>query len=170
MEKGEDYKGHRELIEAWVDVRRHVPGAELWIVGDGGLRLELEAVAASRCPDGVRFWGWVPEEDKERLLRSARCLAMPSRGEGFGLAYLEAMRVGTPCLVSTLDAGREVVAPPEAGLAVNPRSTGDLVEALCRLLSPSLQWDAWSEGARRRYESRFTARHFQERLLEALDS
>ena len=30
------------------------------------------------------------------------------------------MRNGRPCLVSTIDSGREVVNPPEAGLAVDP--------------------------------------------------
>jgi glycosyltransferase involved in cell wall biosynthesis len=101
-------------------------------------------------------------------LRRCRCLAMPSRGEGFGLVYLEAMRLGRPCLVSDQDAGREVVAPPEAGLAADPANGPQLAESLCRLLTPGEEWEQWSQAARQRYDSGFQGRDFQQRLLDAL--
>jgi phosphatidyl-myo-inositol dimannoside synthase len=165
----DDYKGHREVIGAWPGVVERVPGAELWIAGEGDLRGDLQRLAAARGVAGrVRFWGRVTEAQKEALLARARCLALPSRGEGFGLVYLEAMRLGRPCLVSTADAGREVVAPPGAGLAADPADPGALAGALGRLLTGGPEWAAWSAAARARYEARFTARHFQERLTTAL--
>jgi len=169
LSKDEDYKGHREVIGVWSRVVRSVPGAELWIVGDGDLRKDLEALVTQlNLGERVRFWGRVSEETKEKLLQDCRCLVMPSRGEGFGLVYLEAMRMGRPCLVSTVDAGREVVNPPEAGLAVNPDSEVELADAICRLLGDGPEWKQWSEKSRRRYEENFTATHFQERLRVAL--
>ena len=168
--RSEDYKGHRELLAAWPAVRARVPGAELWVAGDGDLRPELEALARRGLPDGAaRFWGPVSDAEKEQLLRRARCLALPSRSEGFGLVYLEAMRLGRPCLVSPMDAGREVVSPPEAGLAADPRRPDELAAALARLLvSDAAEWGAWSERARARYEREFTAARFQDRLFAAL--
>jgi phosphatidylinositol alpha-1,6-mannosyltransferase len=169
MDKSDDYKGHREVIGAWPEVARRMPDAELWIVGDGDLQSELERLAAAReAQNKVRFFGRVSEEKKQEMLAQCRCLVLPSRGEGFGLVYLEAMRMGRPCLISTADAGREVVNPPEAGLAVDPDGAEDLVEALCELLRPGPRWDAWSVNARRRYQNTFTAGHFQERLISAL--
>ena len=93
---------------------------------------------------------------------------MPSRGEGFGLVYLEAMRWGRPCLVSTYDAGQEVVNPPEAGLSVDSSDLAQLANSLCRLLLPGAEWDSWSAGARRRYEHFYTAELFQKRLVSML--
>ena len=169
MARGEDYKGHRELIEAWPRVWQRTPDAELWVAGDGDLRPELEQLAArSGVAEGVRFLGRVSEADKQALLRRCRCLAMPSRGEGFGLVYLEAMRLGRPCLVSDCDAGREVVAPPEAGLAIDPADAAAMADALIRLLGDDDEWRSWSEAARRRYAAHFTARHYQERLVRVL--
>ncbi len=169
MVKSEDYKGHREVISAWPRVLQRISDVTLWIVGDGDLRPELERMAHERgLEHHVRFWGWVSEEEKQELLLKSRCLALPSRSEGFGLVYLEAMRLGRPCLVSTLDAGREVVNPPEAGLAVDPRDPQALADALCRLLTPGPEWDRWSAQAKARYERQFTAAHFQKRLVEAL--
>jgi phosphatidylinositol alpha-1,6-mannosyltransferase len=169
LERQENYKGHREIIAVWPRVLQRIPDARLWIVGSGSLRPDLERQVRALGLEGrIRFWGTVSEAQKERLLMQARCLLMPSRGEGFGLVYLEAMRLGRPCLVSTLDAGREVVHPPEAGLAADPDDTEALAEAVCRLLTPGPAWDAWSRRARERYERYFTAAHFQKRLLEAL--
>jgi phosphatidylinositol alpha-1,6-mannosyltransferase len=98
MERNENYKGHRELIDAWPQVLAQMPEAQLWVVGDGNLRADLEARAADRHVNAaVRFFGEVSETQKLDLLKQARCLAMPSRKEGFGLVYLEAMRLGRPC-------------------------------------------------------------------------
>jgi phosphatidylinositol alpha-1,6-mannosyltransferase len=167
--RAEDYKGHQEVIAAWPRVLARVPAARLWVAGDGDARPGLERLAA-RGParDHIRFWGEVSETDKQALLARSRCLLLPSRGEGFGLVYLEAMRLGRPCLVSTLDAGREVVDPPVAGLAADPRQADGLAAAAARLLTAGPAWDAWSARARRRYEERFTAAHFGRRLVEAL--
>ena len=160
--RSEAYKGHREMIAAWPLVLRQIPKAELWIAGAGDLRQNLEAMVRGRGLDHrIRFFGQISEDEKQNLLAQCRCLAMPSRGEGFGLVYLEAMRLGRPCLVSIVDAGREVVNPPEAGLAADPGNPQALSDAICRLVSDGREWEQWSIQARRRYEQYFTASHFQ---------
>ena len=166
MLRSEDYKGHRQMIEAWPRDQEKAPGAELWIAGEGDLRPAFQQLAGGRS--GVRFFGQISEEQKQDLLARCRCLAMPSRGEGFGLVYLEAMRMGRPCLVGDRDGGREVINPPEAGLAVDPDDQHQLAQATARLLTAGPEWNRWSLQARRRYESGFTAQHFRQRLNRAL--
>lgn len=169
MDKDEDYKGHRELIGVWPRVLEVLPGAQLWVVGDGNLRPELERECASlNVARHVKFLGYVSEQKKEELVRRSRCLAMPSRGEGFGLVYLEAMRSGRPCLVSNCDAGAEVINSPEAGLSVDPSDPAALAGALIDLLSLGPRWEHWSRSARARFEAHFTADRFQQRFVEAL--
>jgi phosphatidyl-myo-inositol dimannoside synthase len=170
MSKGEGYKGHEEVIRAWPRVLRAVPGAELWIAGGGDAADDLVSLAAASEPaNRIRFFGVVSDEEKDGLLRQSRCLVLPSRGEGFGLVYLEAMRLGRPCLASVHDAGREVLGPPHAGLATNPENPDELADAIARLLTPGGEWENWSRNARERYESAFTAAHFQRRLREAIN-
>lgn len=169
MQRDEGYKGHREMIQAWPRVTQSLSAAELWIVGGGDLRPELEQLTRSLgLTDSVRFFGAVPDEVKQDLIRRCRVLALPSAGEGFGLVYLEAMRMGRPCIVSTLDAGVEVVNPPEAGIAVDLADPAQIADATLRLLSPGPDWEQISARAKQRYESRFTAAHFERRLLSAL--
>jgi phosphatidylinositol alpha-1,6-mannosyltransferase len=169
LDKGEAYKGHRQIIEAWPRLLERVPNAQLWIAGGGNLRPSLENLARQhRLEPSVRFFGQVSDVEKEQLIAQSRCLALPSRGEGFGLVYLEAMRMGRPCLVSDADAGREVVNPPEAGLAVNPDDPQQVAKAVQRMITPGTEWDDWSSRARARYEARFTADHFRQRLVSAV--
>jgi phosphatidylinositol alpha-1,6-mannosyltransferase len=148
-----------------------MPAAELWIVGGGDLRAELEQMTVSLgLSEKVRFFGAVPDERKAELLARCRALALPSAGEGFGLVYLEAMRVGRPCLVSTLDAGAEVVNPPEAGLAADLTDPAGLCDAILRLLGAGSGWHEMARRARQRYDVSFTGAHFQQRLVNALVS
>lgn len=166
----EDYKGHREMIAAWSQVRQQVPGARLVIAGEGDLRPALENLVSQHAlADAVHFTGRVPEAEKQQLLRASCALAMPSRNEGFGLVYLEAMRLGRPCLVSSEDAGREVVNPPETGLSAHLGDSAALVQACVRLLTPGANWEAWSAAAKQRYEQQFTAAQFQARLRAVLE-
>lgn len=171
LSRGENYKGHREVIEAWPEVLKRTPGSKLLIAGTGDLQSELEMeVKRLGMDEHIQLLGEVDEATKQKLLRQSRCMLMPSRNEGFGLVYLEAMRLGRPCLVSTLDAGREVVNPPEAGLAVNPDNRAELVEGISSLMDNDSQWQALSERARARYEQNYTAKHFQDRLVKAIFS
>jgi phosphatidylinositol alpha-1,6-mannosyltransferase len=166
--RSEDYKGHRQLIGAWPLVQKHTSDAELWIVGTGDLEPELKTLVPPQATKAVRFYGRISDDQKNDLLRRCRCFVMPSEMEGFGLVYLEAMRMGRPCLVNSIGAGLEVVRPPEAGLAVDPNNRVELAQTVSRLLGEGPDWDGWSEGARRRYEGEFTERDFQDRLVNVL--
>jgi phosphatidylinositol alpha-1,6-mannosyltransferase len=169
MNAAEDYKGHRELMAAWPLVLQSISDAELWIVGGGDAESNLKSLASVGAASGkIRFFGAVSEEKKQDLLRQSRCLVLPSRGEGFGLVYLEAMRLGRPCLSSVHDAGQEVIGPPESGLAVEPGNQQALADAVRQLLGADCRWQTWSSNAKRRYEAEFTAAHFQRRLAEAM--
>lgn len=166
MSKLEDYKGHKELINIWPSVLKRLPKAQLWIVGDGDLRYDLEDLAnGCSC---IKFWGKISESKKENLLHACTCFLMPSQNEGFGLVYLEAMRLGRPCLVSTFDAGQEIISPPFAGISVNPFLSADLLSAVIRLLDPNFFTLEHKNEIVKKYSNNFTAFAFHLRLISAL--
>ena len=82
--------------------------------------------AAVGVADRVVFAGWIPDEQKVAHYRLADAFAMPSRGEGFGIVFLEAMACGVPVLASTLDGSREAVLDGQLGLLADPRVPADL--------------------------------------------
>jgi phosphatidylinositol alpha-1,6-mannosyltransferase len=169
MRKDEDYKGHREMIQIWPAVLDSMPDAELRIVGEGDLRPSLERMVQELgLSHRVRFCGAIPDSQKEIMLRECRALLLPSANEGFGLVYLEAMRLGRSCLVSNLDAGAEVVKPPEAGIAVDLTDSRQVACALIKLMTLGAEWSQMSKRAQQRYDTSFTAAHFRERLKSAI--
>ena len=99
MNKAEDYKGHREIIDAWPQVLRSLPEARLNIVGEGNLRPDLEQMVAERSlTKRVVFHGRIDEAAKAKLLRECSAFVMPSRAEGFGIVYLESDAIWTSLL------------------------------------------------------------------------
>ena len=84
-------KGFTELIEVWPRLQNSRPGLKLILIGDGVYRAGLEA-RSRRVGANVRFLGRVDDATRDRYLRHCTCFCLPSRIEGFGLVYLEAMR------------------------------------------------------------------------------
>lgn len=169
MSASERYKGHDELLEAWPAVRQAVPQAQLVIAGGGDDAPRLRAKAhALGLDDAVVFCGRVSEGTKQALLERVTAFAMPSRGEGFGLVYLEAMAASLPCIGSSADAAGDVIVHGETGLLVDPRDARDLAAAVSGLLGNAPLARRMGAAGRQRYTSEFTFARFQERLRGAL--
>jgi phosphatidylinositol alpha-1,6-mannosyltransferase len=163
-------KGHDALIEAWPAVRRTLPDAQLWIVGSGDDEARLRGKAEALVRQGaVRFLGRISEEELESCYRRAAVLAMPSRQEGFGLVYAEAMWHGVPCIASTADAGGMVVRHEETGLLVPYGDVPALVAALERLLGDTALRTRMSHACRAHARRAFGYTRFREDLLRALE-
>ena len=129
LDAGDAYKGQDKLIEAWPRVLAAVPEAKLVIGGDGNGRATLEALAvAGGVQNAVEFTGFVPEASIQNLWIQTDIFAMPSRKEGFGLVYAEAMRHGIPVIASTHDAGAEVNSDGESGFNINLDNEDALAE------------------------------------------
>jgi phosphatidylinositol alpha-1,6-mannosyltransferase len=166
---GERYKGHRELIEAWQSVVAAVPDATLRIVGRGPGEIELKALAArSGVAKNIVFEGFVSEERLEALYAQAAVFAMPSRGEGFGLVYIEAMRHGLPVVASCHDAANEVVVDGETGYTVNLHLDGQLSNRVIRLLQHRELAARLGEAGQNRWSQYFRYSCFRTRFREIL--
>lgn len=98
-------------IDLLIRAAAEVPGLRVVIGGDGPLRKELEALAASlRVP--ATFLGYVKDEDLPALYRAADLFVLPTRAlEGFGLVAIEAMACGTPAMGTPVGAIPEVLGP-----------------------------------------------------------
>lgn len=78
----------------------------------------------------VRFHGPLTGEPLARLYRDADVFALPSRWEGFGMVYLEAIGHGLPVIASAAGGARDLIRDGENGLLVRP---GDVVALAGRL-------------------------------------
>lgn len=100
----ERYKGHDRVIASLPVLRQRWPGVRYLIAGRGSDRARLEALAERHAvAAAVEFLEVPGDADLVELYRAADVMALPSTGEGFGIAYLEALCCGTA--VVGLDAG-----------------------------------------------------------------
>jgi glycosyltransferase involved in cell wall biosynthesis len=123
-------------IRAFKIVKEKVPDAELWILGDGPFRNELEQI---KCP-GVRFFGNLGNEERRNSLRKSWVLLSPGLREGWGLNVIEANALAVPAVAYNVPGLCDSVRNCETGLLAKPGSVEDLAEkTLCILMDRRLR-------------------------------
>jgi glycosyltransferase involved in cell wall biosynthesis len=126
-------KGHRTLVEAWVDVAKSVPKAWLLIIGEGSERDALEAQAeALGVSERIVFTG--RREDVPAVTAALDVAVLPSYREAQGLSVLEAMALNRPVVASNVGGIPEMIEDGATGLLVPPGDSQALAAAIVRLL------------------------------------
>jgi phosphatidylinositol alpha-1,6-mannosyltransferase len=169
MMTAERYKGHDQLIRAWPLVINSVPDAQLVVVGRGDDVVRLRALAgAMGVAQNVLFAGHVSEAALGEMYRRAAVFAMPSRAEGFGIVYLEAMRHALPCIGSIHDAAGEIIVDGETGYLVDQDDLDTLSAKIIQLLAdPDLRHRMGLRGLER-LQCRFSLERFNSVMSELL--
>lgn len=170
MMKSEQYKGHDELIQAWPLVRREEPDAQLVIAGHGDDVDRLKSLARQLGVErSVLFAGHVSDCILQILYQRASVFAMPSRAEGFGIVYLEAMANGLPCIASNQGAAAEIVIDGQTGLLVNPADTVGLAASVVQLLKDQERCHRFGRNGFQRLKETFSREKFENRVAQLLD-
>jgi glycosyltransferase involved in cell wall biosynthesis len=132
----ERYKGFDEVLEVLPDVAR-VHDDVAYVIAGGGNdlpRLARKAVALG-VQERIVFTGLVREDEKADLYNLADVYVMPSRGEGFGFVFLEAMACGVPVIGSRLDGGREALFGGLLGTLVDSTNPAEVRVAILDALA-----------------------------------
>jgi phosphatidylinositol alpha-1,6-mannosyltransferase len=132
----EQGKGHDRVIAALPALADTRPGIVYLIVGEGGDRARLEALAAAKgTTDRVIFAGAVPDDELPAYYRLADLFVMPSVQEGFGIVLLEAAASGLRVLAGKRDGSADALADGVLGRLIDPLDDGALVDAIDEMLA-----------------------------------
>ena len=144
-------KGISTLVEAWA--RRPRPGAALELVGeaeaDPNYAVSVREVIAAASDASILVRGPVDDADLAAAYASADLFVLPSRYEGYGMVFAEALRFGLPVVACRIGPVPDLVGR-EVALLVPPDDAGALSEALDLLLADPGLRDRMSDAARRR--------------------
>ncbi len=111
-----EQKGFGLLIDAIALAAPRLPGLHLTIVGDGGLRPQIEsAIAKAGLQRQVTLAGWLDEARVRAALDAAQALILPSFAEGLPMVVMEAMAAGRPVIATMIAGVPELVTPETAG-------------------------------------------------------
>jgi glycosyltransferase involved in cell wall biosynthesis len=157
-------KGVRTLLEAFTILQDKIP---LHIVGDGPLRVELEAQKNRACLSSVSFHGWLPREQTLEIMSGARFLIFPSEClETFGLTIIEAFGAGVPVIASRLGAMMEVLEEGKTGLHFAAGDPNDLASKALWAWTHVKQMEVMGRAARAEYKAKYTAERNYQLLME----
>jgi glycosyltransferase involved in cell wall biosynthesis len=158
------HKRQALIIDAFARLAPTRADSELWIVGDGEQRPELEAIAARLgISHRVRFWGH--RTDVAQLLSSATLFVHASAWEGMSNAVLEAMALGLSSVVVDAPGVSECHLPGETALIV-PAESEALASAMNALLADPALRTHMGDRARSHVQARYSIEANRRRFLE----
>jgi glycosyltransferase involved in cell wall biosynthesis len=157
------YKGADTVIEAMPAILREYPAAQLRIVGGGDDEPRLRSLVQSlQLAAAVHFTGIIDDDALRDEYAACDLFALPSRKEGFGLVYLEAMTYGKPCLAARAGGAPEVI-DDRVGALVEYGNVEQIVAAVADLVRHPRAWDTLRQRA-----TGFSFDAFKTKLLFAL--
>ena len=129
------YKSVDHLLRAFAIVLKIIPEAKLVIIGDGDGRPAFEQLSHELQIDhAATFTGYLPLEEKVRLLNQMQIVVNTSAKEGWGLTVTEANACGVPAVASDVPGLRDAVIDGETGLLYEYGNIEQLAEKILLLL------------------------------------
>ena len=157
-------KGGDVLLAAFRQIRRELPDAMLTIVGPDHKPAD---------EPGVQWLGFLDKDDPSQWAALARAYAganvfcLPTRFEPLGVAFIEAMYFGLPCVGTNVCAVGEMIVDGETGHLVERNDVSQLGDRLLRLLRDPATARRMGEAGRARAKARFSWGAVADRILEA---
>ncbi|OGZ48407.1 MAG: hypothetical protein A3C84_04875 [Candidatus Ryanbacteria bacterium RIFCSPHIGHO2_02_FULL_48_12] len=156
------------LIHAIAEVEKRYPDVICRIVGDGVLRRDLEALVHSLGLSGkVLFRGALPFSLIHKELATADVFVRPSRSEGLGTSFLEAMAAGLPVVATKVGGIEDFLSDGITGLFANTEDPHDVAEKIMMLFADHALYASLAAAARTRFVESYSWDHVASQM-EAL--
>lgn len=134
----EQYKGYDVVLLALKQIIKQQPNLKYFIVGKADdleqKRID-QLIAKYQLENQVICTGYVSDEEVKMFYQLADIFAMPSKGEGFGLVFIEAAANGCQVLAGNTDGSVDALLNGEIGTLVNPENETAVAETLITLLN-----------------------------------
>lgn len=127
---------------------------ELWIVGDGGERKNLEQLSKS-LKVKTKFWGQVENKKAREIMKKSDVFVLNSFHEGMPHALLEALAEGVPVVATKIPAVTEILTDKVNGILIEEGGK-DLVRALRELRDVRGLREKLINGGKKLYQKNFT--------------
>lgn len=148
------------LIQAIAIARKDIPDIQCHIVGDGPERKNLEhEVGRLALQKNVTFFGEVPYQEVPQYLHGANIFVRPSRSEGMGNSFVEALAAGLPIIGTPVGGIRDIIEDGKTGLFARADDPEDFAEKIQSLLSHRELAEKIVYAGTRMVEQRFSWDH-----------
>jgi glycosyltransferase involved in cell wall biosynthesis len=133
--RSESYKGYDKILEALPQIRQTIPHVHYIIGGKGDDRPRLkQLIQQLQLQDCVTLAGFIPDRELGDYYNLCDLFAMPSKSEGFGIVYLEALSCGKPTLGGNRDGAIDALCHGELGALVDPDDVATIARTTIQIL------------------------------------
>ena len=147
-------KNHALMLSAFHIALTSMPTLRLWLVGDGGDRTKMEALATELgIADHITFWG--QQLDVAPFFSATDAFVMSSTSEGLPMSLLQAFSLGVPAIVTDVGGMGEVVRLAKAGVTVPIGDPAKMAEAMLRLAGSDAERVQLSTNAKAAFHTSF---------------
>lgn len=164
-----EYKGHRELIEAFARIHAAYPFAYLFLIGeDRGIGRSLKELAGSlKVERWIRFLG--QRSDVPELLSAMDLGVMASHEEGFSNALLEKLAAGLPVVATNVGGNPEALEGVPYCMLVNARSPAHMAHGLTAMISKLEESRRYCDQRKAMIKSRYSVESMVDRHVMLYD-
>ncbi len=135
LSSSEKYKGYDRVIEALPLIKREISEIKYILAGEGDDKERIEKLISDlNLKETVILAGHIDEQAKIDYYNLCDVFAMPSKGEGFGIVFLEALACGKPVVAGGEDGSRDALLGGDLGIMVNPDNVKEVAEAITGIL------------------------------------
>ena len=171
LASAERYKGYDQLLRALPLVREQFPNVRYVLGGRGPDRPRVEALIRElNVAANVTLAGYVADHELRSHYNLCDVFAMPSKGEGFGIVFLEALGCGKAVLAGNKDGSVDAVLNGALGVLVDPDNVAEIANALIAIIGRRHSNGVISDpiALRSRVIDAYGYEHFRETLAEVL--
>ncbi|OGF63149.1 hypothetical protein A3C77_02145 [Candidatus Giovannonibacteria bacterium RIFCSPHIGHO2_02_FULL_45_13] len=144
------------LIRAIAELKKETLDIKLHIVGDGSEFNKLQLLTSNlQLQSNVKFFGSIPYDELPKYLAEADIFVRPSRSEGMGNAFVEALAAGLPIIGTPVGGILDIIKDGETGLFAKVDDPKDLAEKIKLLLENKKLTEQIVENGRKMVEERF---------------
>ncbi|MGA2022695.1 MAG: glycosyltransferase family 4 protein [Candidatus Sulfotelmatobacter sp.] len=159
-------KGHELVLKAFARLTDSRPGLQCQIIGEGADRDRFSALARDLgIDDRVHFFGRRSRSAVAEAMRNCTVFVLPSRYEGLGCVYLEAMASGKPAIACHGQGIDEIIYHGSNGWLIPIDGFEELVQGLQILLGNAELRAQIGKAARRTILNNFTLSHQAGKLM-----
>lgn len=170
QDPSERYKGFEMLMDAVRSLVTSYPTIHLNLIGSGADQERLKDYADKNgLASHVTFWGAVSDAALAKAYQSCDIYVMPSKKEGFGIVFLEAMIRAKPCIGGRHGGTPDVIEDGRSGYLVDYGNTLELIGCISSLVANARLRSEMGARGRELIDSRFSWNAFKDAYSDLLN-
>lgn len=167
LSSNDTYKGIDHVIQALPLIIKKIPNIKFTIIGKGDDKLRLQKICKKlKVDEYVDFRGYVEKLDP--YYKFCNLFTLPSKNEGFGIVFLEAMQYKKPVLSCNSGGSQDVIKNNETGFHSIYGDLDSINDMILFIYNNKEHATNIGNAGYKHLMQNFTFRNFQDRLEKIL--